>query len=388
MLISLLTDEGQCCTFNAVDVKYMFFRGSDEITLSNWTAEGEAVDWTPEKGYGQKKSFQDYAKKVFPRPALGTGAHLGLSLVLNASLEEYFCSSGSSAGFKMMMHSPIETPKITNYGYLLSAGMESRIAINLEVQSAEPSIRSVEMKYRNCLFASESQLKFYRTYSKSNCELECELQRVLAICGCIPYYLPRMSDNVTICGLKDLNCTKNVQIASDNLMNMDVKCSLCPQACCSVNYLPVVTTNPLIYGNSYLEDGVHVQQRSELEELAVVHFFFEVNSFRAKTKEELSTFTDFLANSGGILGLFMGFSILAVIEFLYFVFLAPYCALKKLIMYRLEVRMVKANKAPQEKEENVRAIIRPSHFTYSDNNVDYAIARKNLKSRPLYSYYE
>lgn len=45
---------------------------SDEITLSNWTAEGEAVDWTPEKGYGQKKSFQDYAKKVFPRPALGT----------------------------------------------------------------------------------------------------------------------------------------------------------------------------------------------------------------------------------------------------------------------------------------------------------------------------
>lgn len=44
--------------------------------------------------------------------------------------------------------------------------------------------------------------------------------------------------------------------------------------------------------------------------------------------------------------------------------------------------------APQEKEENVRAIIRPSHFTYSDNNVDYAIARKNFKPRPLYSYYE
>lgn len=37
----------------------------------------------------------------------------------------------------------------------------------------------------------------------------------------------------------------------------------------------------------------------------------------------------FLANTGGLLGLFMGFSVISIIELIYFMTFRPYCAQKR-----------------------------------------------------------
>lgn len=47
------------------------------------------------------------------------------------------------------------------------------------------------------------------------------------------------------------------------------------------------------------------------------------------TKNELIGFTEFLSNTGGLLGLFMGFSVISLIEIVYFLTLRPYCTLKR-----------------------------------------------------------
>lgn len=87
------------------------------------------------------------------------------------------------------------------------------------------------------------------------------------------------------------------------------------------------------------------------ENLAVLHIFFKQHDFRSQNKEELVNFTEFLcerihnnndtftdtyflinevqyshfiANTGGILGLFLGFSVLSIIEILYFMLMRPY----------------------------------------------------------------
>lgn len=46
----------------------------------------------------------------------GTGTNLGLTIVLDAGISEYYCSSTNSYGFKILLHSPNETPRITHYG--------------------------------------------------------------------------------------------------------------------------------------------------------------------------------------------------------------------------------------------------------------------------------
>lgn len=55
-------------------------------------------DWSPEKGFTEDETGDD---DYIPRRPLGAGAHLGLTVILDAQINEYFCSSTSSIGFKV-----------------------------------------------------------------------------------------------------------------------------------------------------------------------------------------------------------------------------------------------------------------------------------------------
>lgn len=60
-----------------------------------------------------------------------------------------------------------------------------------------------------------------------------------------------------------------------------------------------------------------------------MHIYYEQNFVRSNSKEELIGFTEFLSNTGGLLGLFLGFSVVSLIEIIYFLTFRPYCAQKK-----------------------------------------------------------
>jgi Amiloride-sensitive sodium channel len=49
-----------------------------------------------------------------------------------------------------------------------------------------------------------------------------------------------------------------------------------------------------------------------------VTIFFKTDDFIFSKRSELYSFTDFIANFGGILGLFLGVSILSIVEIIYF----------------------------------------------------------------------
>lgn len=49
-----------------------------------------------------------------------------------------------------------------------------------------------------------------------------------------------------------------------------------------------------------------------------VTIFFKDDDFIFSKRSELYSFTDFIANFGGILGLFLGVSILSIVEIIYF----------------------------------------------------------------------
>ncbi|XP_046802993.1 pickpocket protein 28 [Lucilia cuprina] len=321
----ILLDEGICCVFNQLHPFYLLYRNFSEDNLLMPAVDNHfnAIDWTPEKGYPKERPSHYY-----PRVSGGTGTRMGLTVILNVSSEEYYCSKSKCVGFKILVHNPAEQPKISNYGFLMTTGREARIPIEPVYQDAVSSIRSIRTSVRRCLFSDEGDLEYFQTYSRKNCELECEARILMQKCSCVLYYLPRFNPDVPICGPNNNFCTNKVQTEIES-SNKSVSCDSCLPGCFELNYHTTLTASSMIFGNFKTSDDFPPEifnASDNISDLSIMHFYYTSNIFRSTTKSEMFGFTEFLSNTGGLLGLFMGFSIFSIIEIVYYITVRPYCA--------------------------------------------------------------
>lgn len=93
---------------------------------------------------------------------IGAGRRLGLILVLNADVLDYYCSSTDSSGFKILLHNPTELPRISHYGMLLHPGRQTQVIITPKISTASHRTRKVPIPIRGCIFEDEVQLTFFR----------------------------------------------------------------------------------------------------------------------------------------------------------------------------------------------------------------------------------
>lgn len=195
-------------------------------------------NWTPEVGYGQSITA---SATVYPRPAAGTGSHMGLTVLLNVHLDEYHCSTTNSAGFKVLLHNPTETPKIADYGFSITPGHETRVVVTPRIADASPLITRVPIRQRNCVFNDEGNLTYFRTYSRKNCEMECESRYLIEHCGCVLYYMPRVDESTNICNRDDWQCYETIKLAVETAANNSFQCNCLP-GCFELNYNADVST--------------------------------------------------------------------------------------------------------------------------------------------------
>jgi hypothetical protein len=83
------------------------------------------------------------------------------------------------------------------------------LRLNLKVKSrkTDDNLRRFSPESRKCYFEDEKPLKFFKTYTKLNCELECKARKILELCGCVSYDMPR--DNLTkVCNFIEAKCSK------------------------------------------------------------------------------------------------------------------------------------------------------------------------------------
>lgn len=227
------------------------------------------INWTPENGFPN-----NLTKNMFPRPVAGAGNHLGLTVVLDAQVDDYYCSSTSGAGFKILLHNPIETPKIANYGFFVQPGKETQITVTPRISDASNLIRKVAKNLRQCIFANEGNLSYFkytiyyiffgknfklpylfRTYSKKNCEMECESRLTEAACGCVQYFMPRTTEETNICNRKDIDCYKEIKRAID-LSNNDTYQCTCLPGCHEISYAKEISVVNLGNGNFEMKEEI------------------------------------------------------------------------------------------------------------------------------------
>lgn len=291
--IPILSDEGYCCAFNTVSSRFMFTREARTRINHSRPIDFVAVDWSNENGYPEQLPTSYY-----PVTAEGPGESKGLSIILNADIEDYFCSSTNTAGFKVLLHNPTETPLIKELGLIIQAGYESKFRILAEKMDASPEIKDIKVSSRNCLFTSEVNLLYFRTYSKRNCEMECEAAMFLRHCNCIRHYMPRIYGNVSICGLSDLKCIEKKITSYKGEREEEKSCNeICLPGCFDLTFLPDSFSADLESGNNFMvkDDFVEKFDKNHVtKNLALVHFYYKDNSYRGYMQSQYIGMTEFL----------------------------------------------------------------------------------------------
>lgn len=164
----LITEDGLCRTFNMLDVVDLYlhnesFKFPKVDIRSNWTVQSY------EDGYTDPLDFTAY-----PMNSLEPGKRTGMSIRLKIRKNDvdYGCK-GPVNGFSLTLHTPDEFPQTGLHSHSIPFGRETSISVQPYVMSTSENLKRFEPKKRQCFFEEDKKLKYFKSYTQSNCKLEC-----------------------------------------------------------------------------------------------------------------------------------------------------------------------------------------------------------------------
>lgn len=149
-------------------------------------------DWDLDDGYFSKRP------ETYPRRVQGSGKHSGLLFLITQKQVP-----GVLEGFQISLHLPCEAADLSRQLFLLPFNKIATLQLTPELRVTE-SLRNYDSEVRQCYFQEEKKLKFFKLYTKSNCNYECSINHIREFCKCVPDHLPRLK-NETSCSETDHN---------------------------------------------------------------------------------------------------------------------------------------------------------------------------------------
>lgn len=224
--------------------------------------------------------------------------------------------------YLVFVHNNDEIPWDIERAYVIEANYYAHTELVITPTKISTSI---DLRYkftpdeRGCYFEDEHKLKYFKKYSKSHCELECWITFIKQNCECLPIWLPH-EPHIKICDFSKSECLEDVVVSET--------CHCLPQCTNDISYHVIKKSSWSREGLEFtFEDTSH-----ENVSLTYLQFHFEESAFLEMKRISAYTMTDFIAQIGGILGLFLGFSVLSLIEILY------YCTVRLFVKLKLESR--------------------------------------------------
>ncbi|OXU30358.1 hypothetical protein TSAR_015887 [Trichomalopsis sarcophagae] len=142
-----------------------------------------------------------------------------------------------------------------------------------------------------------------------------------------------ISNDTRICGKSDDGCALEARTFMKKKLYEDedplatsfnvtkVPNCRCYPGCFEINYSTEISQSMLMatfdIPVEYFKNDAEYFEKN----IALVHIFFIDDSYMKYSKNQLYGFAELLSNTGGLLGLFMGFSLLSVIEIVYYFFI-------------------------------------------------------------------
>lgn len=319
----ILTDEGLCFTFNNYNASELYNENMLDEKFHVTRHSKASKYWNGKIDRNMKES------DIYPYRVLSGSEGLRVSMRLFEFDMDYVCS-GPVQSFKILLHSAGEIPQMKKYYYRIPLDYDTVMAVRPNIMNTTESlINNYSKEQRKCVVEGERKLIFFKKYTQRNCQLDNLALRTSIRCKCVTFSMPRLP-NVPICRKQSqLQCVKNVENSlMQQVLNKTAISYNCFPACRSISYDAEMSMAKLDRYNHQKAIGQPVKTQRKRRYLRVF-ISFKDEQFFSSRRAEVYTLIDFIANCGGILGLFMGISILSIVEIIYFSTLRIGCSLRK-----------------------------------------------------------
>ncbi|CAB3408269.1 unnamed protein product [Caenorhabditis bovis] len=309
--------------------------------------------------YGNCLQFNNDGHYISSR----AGPLYGLRMVMRTDQNTYLPWTESS-GVIIDIHMQDEIPYPDVFGYFAPPGTASSLGVNYV------STKRLSKPYGTCTEQKTLDTTHYQgKYTVEACFRSCLQDRITDQCGC---YYPAYSHapNTTefkTCDdgtLKNLNCIDGINNANSTEFDVLTDCN-CPPPCESDSFGVTVSTakwpstsytptdcNPSKSGSGPWVDAGESCIDWYKENTLLIEIYYERMNYQVLTESPAYTFVNFISDTGGQVGLFLGMSIISVVEFCVLFFLiCYYCLTHKSRRMEIEKMEMDIKKARDEVEE-------------------------------------
>ncbi|XP_007528551.2 acid-sensing ion channel 1 isoform X1 [Erinaceus europaeus] len=247
------------------------------------------------------------------RPRLKTmkgGTGNGLEIMLDIQQDEYLPIWGETdetsfeAGIKVQIHSQDEPPFIDQLGFGVAPGFQTFVSCQ------EQRLIYLPPPWGTCK-AVTMDSDFFDSYSITACRIDCETRYLVENCNCRMVHMPGDAPYCTPEQYKEC-----ADPALDFLVEKDQEYCVCEMPCNLTRYgkeLSMVKI-PSKASAKYLAKKFNKSEQYIGENILVLDIFFEVLNYETIEQKKAYEIAGLLGDIGGQMGLFIGASILTVLE--------------------------------------------------------------------------
>ncbi|XP_050426691.1 sodium channel protein Nach-like [Adelges cooleyi] len=301
------TEEGYCYSFNSKTAERSI--NDSDITPPESKPDGSLVPLRNNAG----------------------GKVTGFEVVMNDMDKEYIPDDLRPRGYNVIVHTPDDFPDVSD-SYKLYQGINkvSQLSVSVSKVSADKSLYRLSEDRRNCVMhkdhlADQGIISQHGSSdSENNCKSRCRLKTIFQICNCTPYFYNTNKKNVTQCGIQHMACLRKINVLQRNTQPLKdqpgfpkwsipvyMNCS-CPQPCSFLTYTTEIRNK--------IREYVDTSRLSEFIGPIYLDFHFKEHFAISYIRSMKYNTQDLLVSFGGVASLFLGCSLVSLIEIMYFIY--------------------------------------------------------------------
>ncbi|XP_031672441.1 acid-sensing ion channel 1 isoform X1 [Oncorhynchus kisutch] len=247
------------------------------------------------------------------RPLLVTmkgGMGNGLELMLDIQQDEYLPVWGETdetsfeAGIKVQIHTQDEPPFIDQLGFGVAPGFQTFVSCQ------EQRLTYLPPPWGDCK-STPMDSDFFSSYSLTACRIDCETRYLVENCNCRMVHMPGDAPYCTPEQYKEC-----ADPALDFLVERDNDYCVCETPCNMTRFGKEMSfvKIPSKASAKYLAKKYNKTEQYIADNILVLDIFFEALNYETIEQTKAYEFAGLLGDIGGQMGLFIGASILTILE--------------------------------------------------------------------------
>uniref|UniRef100_A0A674P3K0 Acid-sensing (proton-gated) ion channel 2 n=1 Tax=Takifugu rubripes TaxID=31033 RepID=A0A674P3K0_TAKRU len=258
--------------------------------------------------YGKCYMFNAAEEGKTLRTTMKGGTGNGLEIMLDIQQDEYLPVWGDSedtafeAGVRVQIHSQAEPPFVHELGFGVAPGFQTFVA------TQEQRLTYLPPPWGEC---EAKALGFFHVYSVTACRIDCETRYIVENCNCRMVHMPGDASYCTPEQYKDC-----AEPALAKLSAVENSNCMCRTPCNMTRYNKELSMVKIPSKTSarYLQKKFNKSEKYITDNILVLDVFFEALNYETIEQKKAYEVAGLLGDIGGQMGLFIGASILTILE--------------------------------------------------------------------------